>query len=185
MLRMNLVAVLALSLAVQSSAAQRGFPISVAAAEAEGAAFPRGAKPVNVPAVFSMPFAGSAERKCVTPRADDDDTPQLRSGDFIVRGRFVGEWGPHAKRANKFWWAPTHNPFEFPNALLLRATRLGHPDDAFRLAIADWAYPRRGYERESGFPSGVGFPKAGNWIVIATSGDDWGCFLISVGPEIR
>ncbi len=183
MLRKHFVAAIMLSLAARWSAGQKGIPTSVAAAEAEGAAFPRGAAPTFVSINFSHPFDGTAERKCVAPSATEGQSEQLRSGEILIRGQFVGEWGPEARRTNKFLWIPVHNPFEFPNALLLRAARIGHPEDAFRVAIADWGYEGRGHERESGFPSGVALPKAGSWMIIATAGDDWGCFLFSVATR--
>jgi hypothetical protein len=31
-----------------------------------------------------------------------------------------------------------------------------------------------------GYPSLVSFPKAGQWLVIATAGDDWGCLVVDV-----
>jgi hypothetical protein len=184
MRHVNVVAAVMLSLAACPAAAQMGIPASVAAAEAEGAALPRRAAPAPVAPDFTRPSGGTAARKCVAPSASDADASgQLRSGEFLVRGRFVGRFGLQALKASKIYWMPLHDPLDYPNALLIRATRIGHPDDAFRLAVADWAYPGHGHERDSGFPSLVTFPSPGTWLVLATMGDDWGCFLFPVAPE--
>jgi hypothetical protein len=184
MRQISVAAAMMLSVAVHPALAQMGIPTSVAAAETEGAAIPTHAAPASVAPDFARPFAGTASRKCVTPSATGNDTGgQLRSGEFIVRGRFAGPYGLRAERGGKFYWVPLHNPMDYPNALLIRAERIGHPDDAFRQAVADWAYPGRGHLHEGGFPSIVTFPSAGTWVVVTTAGDDWGCFVITVAPK--
>lgn len=180
----GVVAVLALVVTSHHAVAQKGIPSSTAAAEVEGAAFPKHAAPPSVAPDFARPFTGTAERKCVTPSAEGNDAGgQLRSGEFIVRGRFAGRFGPRAQTGSKIFWLPLHDPLDYPNALLIRAGRIGHPEDGFRQAIADWGYPGRGHEHEGGFPSVVTFPSAGTWVVIATSGNDWGCFIMTVAPK--
>lgn len=184
MRRISVAAAVMLVIAVHPALAQKGIPSSIAAAEAEGAAFPQHAAPPNVAPDFARTFAGTAARKCVAPSATGDDTGgQVRSGEFIVRGRFAGRFGPRAQTGSKIYWIPMHNPLDYPNALLIRGNRIGHPDDAFRLAVADWAYPGRGYEHEGGFPSVVTFSAPGTWVVVATAGNDWGCFVMTVAPE--
>ena len=180
----SVAAAVMVAVAAHTALAQMGIPSSVAAAEAEGAAFPRGAAPSIVAPDSARPFAGTETRKCVTPSATGNDTGgQLRSGEFIVRGYFAGRNGARAQHASKFLWVPLHDPLDYPNALLVRAERIGHPEDAFRQAVADWAYPGRDHKREGSFPSLVTFPSAGTWVVIATAGNDWGCFLVTVAPE--
>ena len=99
-----------------------------------------------------------------------------------MRTRVIGEWGLKAGRAHKILWLPLHNPYEFRDTLLIRAVRVDSPADSFRLSVPHWAYPGRAHMQESGFPSEVRFPTAGNWIVIATAGSDWGCFVLPVAP---
>ncbi len=182
--RITVVAVVALAVASRPAVAQKGIPASVAAAEAEGAAFPRHAAPSSVAPDFARPFAGTTSRKCVTPSATGNDAGgQVRSGEFIIRGLFAGRFGPRAETPGKVFWLPLHDPLDYPNALLVRAGHVGHPEDGFRQAVADWGYPGRGHEHEGGFPSLVTFPSAGAWVVVATAGDDWGCFVIAVAPK--
>jgi hypothetical protein len=169
------------SLAILSASPR--IPATVAAAEAEGASFPHGATPRIVDEVFSHAFSGTAARTCVAPPRDSIAGGSLRSGEFIVRGRFSGYWGPKANRDGKYLWAPLHNPYVYPapGGLLIRAARLGHPSDTVRVAEAHAAYSaRRDRFKEAAYPSLVRFPAAGEWLVIATSGKDWGCFLITV-----
>lgn len=181
----------ALALVMQGSvaAAQMGIPRSVAAAEAEGAVFPRGGTPAHVSPEFARPLSGTAERRCVAPTTAELGDPSsdlpLRSGEFLVRGGWAGEHGGlMATRPNKFSWLSLHNPLDSPNALLIRAARAGHPDDeVIREATAYWGYPGAGREHEGAFMSGITFPKAGTWLVIVTAGNDWGCFLFRVASR--
>ena len=169
------------------SAAQR-IPTTIPAAEAEGAAFPRSAAPHTVARDFRSPVSGTSERRCVVPPPDSLLGDTLRSGDFIVRGsigRRTGPMGHSLGRARKLLWEPLHNPYVYPtrSGLLVRAVRLGHSSDTLRLAVAHAAYPgiKMKYT-EAGYPSGFNFPSPGEWLMVATSGTDWGCFLLTIAP---
>jgi hypothetical protein len=35
---------------------------------------------------------------------------------------------------------------------------------------------------EVGYPSDFHFRSAGKWLMVATSGSDWGCFLLTIAP---
>jgi hypothetical protein len=138
---------------------------------------------------FARPLSGTVERRCVAPPPTGPGDPgselPLRSGEFLVRGGWAGEHGGlMATRPNKFSWLPVHNPLDHPNALLIRAARVGHPDeDALREATSYWGYPGHGREHEGAFMNGIIFPKAGTWLVVATAGSDWGCFLFRVASR--
>ena len=174
---------LVLALHAFPSAAQVGIPTSVAEAAADGAAYPRGAAPEHAAADFRRASGGTTERRCVAqyPAGSTADN-QLRSGEFIVRGPLVKDKSLVANRPNKIVWMPLHDPVAHPAALLLRASRIGHPGEGFRQAVDYLGYPGRGHEHEFFFVSGTTFPQPGTWVVIATAGDDWGCFLLKVGP---
>jgi hypothetical protein len=168
-------------LTVATVSAAQSVPATVEAAEAEGSSFPHGAWPAAVSSLFAQPFSGSAERKCVTPPSTDDSVRNgsLRSGDLIVRARLTGRWGLRANRAHKILWMPLHNPVEHPETLVIRAARVGHPADSLRQVLPHggaWS----GSKTNSGFPSGMTFPTAGEWLVVATAGNDWGCFLLTI-----
>jgi hypothetical protein len=79
----------------------------------------------------------------------------------------------------KILWMPLHNPFEYRSTLLVRAARLEDSADSLRQPVADWGY-QPGEKRESGFPSLFTFPHPGPWLVVATAGADWGCYIVPI-----
>lgn len=179
------------ALAVQGSWAQ-SIPLTVAEAEAEGAAFAHGLPPTVLQSLFGGAFGGTSARTC-TPSQPDESIPggSLRSGDIIIRSRLTGRWGLHAGRGHKILWAPLHGPSDTSTTmsfaewrtkaidhapLLIRAVRVGHPADSLRQIATGLT----GGPREFGFPSEVTFPTAGQWLVIASTDEDWGCFLLGV-----
>ena len=181
-------------LAAQVSRAQR-IPLTVAEAVAEGAAFPHAAVPLAVQPDFAGPFGGTSERVCAQQPNEPIPGGSLRSGDIIIRSRLTGRWGLHAGQGHKILWMPLHGPAdtstkmsfaEWRNKamehapLLIRAVRVGvgYPADSLRQTVIGLT----GGPRQFGFPSTVTFPTAGQWLVIATTGEDWGCFLLTV-PE--
>jgi hypothetical protein len=165
-------------LVVARSVTAQNIPTSVQAAQAEGASYRSAKAPSYTPSVFTEGFSGTAERKCATPPARDSGS--VRSGEIIIRSNgWSGTWGPRANRNTKILWRPLHNPFEYPDTLLIRAVRLDNPADSLRQQVPHWAWSSR-RKQESGFPSLVRFPTAGDWLVIGTAGPDWGCFVITV-----
>lgn len=186
-------ALLAIAVAMQVSRAQ-GISLTVADAEGEGLGFPHAAQPAVMPSMFYLPFAGTDRRVC-TRSLPDDSIPDgsLRSGEFLLRGRFTGPWGLHADKGAKMLWMPLHGPVSASAALsgrewrkeamkaaplLLRAVRVGYPADSLRQTVTGLA----GGPEQFGFPSDLRFPTSGEWLVVATAGDDWGCFLLTVAP---
>ena len=173
--KFSILAIAVIALSQQVSA--QSIPLSVAAAEAEGAAYPHGSAAVYTPTAFTSAFTGSTERRCtVQPSSAEANSGSVRSGEIIARTRLTGPWGLKANRGHKILWIPLHNPFEFRDTLLIRAVGIDSPADSFRISIPDWAYSP-GMKQESGFPSEVRFPTPGNWLVVATAGSDWGCFV--------
>jgi hypothetical protein len=157
-------------------------PTTIAEAEAEGARFAHGAPPATVPAAFGRrPFGGAVERRCVAAPVSDDSLPSgsLRSGDIIVRTRF-GERGLRAGRGGKALWIPLHGGPNVTSPLLLRAVQLGGPASALRQTVEGLARSGVRGRAEFGYPSAIRFPSAGRWLVVATAGDDWGCFVLDV-----
>lgn len=164
-------------LCVPRASRAQDIPRTVAAAEAEGAAFRREAAPTLVPAMFGgIPYEGSNDRRCVT-RAPNDSVPSgsLRSGELIVRTGFTGRWGLRADKPSKVVWFPLDAPSGHvaPGySLLIRAVHIGDPADTLRLTVPG--------ETRGSFPSLVRFRAPGQWLVVATTGADWGCFVLTV-----
>jgi hypothetical protein len=150
---------------------------SVAAAERDGATFRRSRPDVSTQAsLATRPFAGTTQRKCVDA-ASAYNIGGLRSGDIVARGRFGVQAGLRAARASKILWLPLHGRADqLDTPLLLRTVRLGQPPDSTRQTVARLVRSHG----EVGYPSSVIFPASGEWLLIATAGDDWGCFVLTV-----
>jgi hypothetical protein len=198
--RLALAMIVAMShtrgLAQSATPALKTLPIrtTVADAEAEGAKFPRGPRSEHPPAAFALTQPGTTERKCTNGPPTPTEfgiaaTPTaIRSGDFIIGGLIGGGQAANVGLQSKIWWAPYHNPHDYGTTLLVRAARLGASSDTFRYVQPDHAWPASGgwlrpppksdAEKDSFFPSGIRFPQGGRWLLIATAGDDWGCFIL-------
>jgi len=166
-------------MAIATPAGAQAIPTTPQAAEQEGAAFPRQAPPAQLHVFFSREFAGTAERKCVTaspPVAGGS----LRSGEFIIRSSLLTPTTQRPPNGYKVLWVPEHNPYEFHSTLLIRARRLAASSDSLRQEVADWAYQPGGPRTASAFPSLIDFPIGGRWLIVATAGPDWGCFVLGV-----
>jgi hypothetical protein len=160
-------------------------PLTVAAAEAEGAALPADPAPVMLPAAYlARSFAGSTERRCVQPVQDAGWPPSLRSGEMILGGYSSLRAG---KRGNKMLWMPLHDPGRKPVGFSIRGARLDHPSDTLRQTIATERGPARQVGRPTsfGFPSTVMFPTSGRWLIVANDNHDWGCFILDVADRVK
>ena len=169
----------------------QNIPATVREAEAQGADFAHGAPQVAQQPYFSdFPFGGTAERHCAVAARyvayTSAPNGSLRSGDFIVRGGFTdASWGGfQAIEEHKVLWLPLHgSSSRIP--LVVRAARIDNPADSVRFRVEGLAYAPRPSGRLYGYPSLVSFPSAGQWIVVATAGNDWGCFVVDVAPQSR
>ena len=174
-----LVAILA---ALANIVGAQTMPVTIAEAEAEGTSFAHADSAVSAQSLFTgAPFGGSDNRRCVRT-IPDAALPggSLRSGDFIIRTRFSGQFGLQAAKAHKILWIPLHGEALRGTSLVVRAVRIGYPADSVRLSFAGLA---RGGEITGptyGYPSTVLFSSAGQWLVVATAKDDWGCFVLDV-----
>jgi hypothetical protein len=174
----------------------RPIPPSIAEAEAEGAAFAREAAPSSLPYGFRPGnVRGTDERKCVPfpDRAVMSHTNawenSRRSGEFVVGGMITE--GLQAGVAAKVFWVPLHDPESRKAQLLVRSVRLGQPAITAQFSRSDYASSLKA-ERVSGetryvrdgdsifYPSGFSLPSAGQWLLVATSANDWGCFIVTV-----
>lgn len=143
----------------------RAIPEDIARAEAEAALYRRAAASTD----------SAAPRTCVT----GFDMGPAHSGEFTIGGNLSGLRGLRAAHAGKVWWIPVHRGRDMP-PLEVRARSLTNPRDTTRYSTATVAYTVSGATRTYFFPSGIMLPKPGRWIVVATSGDNWGCFILTV-----
>ncbi len=164
----------------------------IAHAEAEGAAFRRSPSPAVVPPMFAFPpdrrlfeehvgrdaFPGShgtANRTC----AEGHELGPIRSGEFLIGGQLGGKAAMIAGRPGKVWWAPLHNARNMP-PLLVRGRRLSAPNNTVRFSSRMVARSIGQPERHYFFPSEIIVPRPGRWLMIATSGANWGCFILGI-----
>jgi hypothetical protein len=162
----------------------QNIPATVREAEAEGADFAHEAPQLAQQTYFTdFPFGGTAERRCVMAAAyhlyTSAPNGSLRSGDFIVRGQFIdadrGEF--QAVKEHKVLWVPLHASSLRKTPLVIRAARVGNPADSVRFRIESLVH---GPPSLYGYISEVSFPSAGQWVIVATAGNDWGCFVLDV-----
>lgn len=167
----------------------QNIPVTIREAEAQGADFAHDAPQVVQQSYFTdSRFGGTAERRCVVAASYTAYTSapngSLRSGDFIVRGGFLdASWGGfHAVKGYKVLWLPLHGSSSQKPPLVVRAARIGSPADSVRFHIDGLAKGTGPSVPLYGYPSEVSFPSAGQWVIVATAGNDWGCFVLDVAP---
>ena len=190
MRRVSLTVALVIASTTQVVNAQN-IPATVREAEAQGADFAHDAPQVAQQSYFSdSPFGGTADRRCVVAASyvayTSAPNGSLRSGDFIVRGGFLdASWGGfQAVKEHKVLWLPLHGSASHKPPLVVRAARVGNAADSVRLRIEGLTHgTSRGSEPLYGYPSLVSFPSAGQWVIVATAGNDWGCFVLDVAPR--
>jgi hypothetical protein len=141
-------------------------PQTVEAAEAEGARHPKTSAMSTDHAMYAEAF-GPLERRCV----DAEKHVTARSGEFVA-----GPFDRHVLMAGnlrrKVWWAPKQTAVVPP--MQLRAVKVGAPEVTVTWTFTSVASNENGVF----FPTTVRFPEGGKWLVVVTSGDNWGCFLL-------
>lgn len=154
----------------------------ITAAEAAGAMHPRAERQKSVSAEWKEnAWWGSEERKCVEVRG----MGPVRSGEFIIGGELGGRPAILPRVPAKIWWAPLHNG-ERMDSLIIVGERLSSPMQ-MRLALGTVAFvmsPGQSIpptDREYFFPSGTVIPDWGRWLLVASSGPNWGCFIVTSG----
>ncbi len=125
----------------EASVAQNS-PATIAAAEAEGASYPRAPMPGTVSWAFNKPFGGTAERKCVAVRLTCRRRADHCGLATSSSARGCSSVWPQANGNYKVLWLPLHTPPDIRATLLLRATRIGQPADSIRTRIPAAGTPR-------------------------------------------
>lgn len=153
-----------------ATAASVGFPASIAAAEAEGAAHPRLDPPSQAPDTFAN-APGDTARRCVP--VERSDTRGVRSGGFAAGpfNYFYDTWRQHGE--SKVWWVPEH-PLRGVN-IIVRGVRLETPAETVRQEIVP--------NSPTFFPSLVALPRGGTWLLVVTGSPNWGCFVLTLPDE--
>jgi hypothetical protein len=144
-----------------------------AAAEREGTTYQRVAS-----------SSDAAPRTCALPWM----YAPAKSGEFRIGGQISPTFPLQAGRMGKIWWSPTHNTKDMP-PLLVRGRNMTTMKDTVRFTISSIATPVNPggprtpeSQRTYFFPSGTTLPTPGRWLVVATSGANWGCFVLTVVP---
>jgi hypothetical protein len=159
---------------------------SIAEAEDEGARYPRGPETGAVNDLESMTPFGSSDRQCV----DVGTNHEVRSGEFAV-GPFdlfpemrlkALEWGGNGV---KLWWIPRHIPTSYPPpansaSLLVRATRLDRSAGPRERSWSNWSRTVGSKPPVLFFATNPPLTSSGRWMVVATAGPNWGCFVLEV-----
>lgn len=160
----------------------------VAAAEREVATFPLKAEPPRrMKKLFtSADTHGTGARRCV---AGIGRGP-VRSGEFVIGGELSGKDPRDTRKgvAPKIWWSPLHHGPKME--LLVRGRHVGAGGE-YRFLGTTVAHSSQGpnqqtpiEEREYFFPSGIEFLHSGKWVVVATQGSDWGCFILTLPSPV-
>lgn len=76
----------------------------------------------------------------------------------------------------KIWWIPNQMPPLDGSVLLtLRAGKMDNPEKTVTRTFTEIANARTDTPF---FPTTILFPEKGDWLVVATAGNNWGCFII-------
>ena len=162
----------------QAGPASPDIPKSVNAAERDGASHPRGEPPATLgPSFADRSIQGTPERKCVAFPVGVEPLSR-RSGEVMVGGSIAAL---KAGKEGKVWWAPMHDPAAVKNTLIVRGARLDAAERTALFSSKEYAWPLvADGKKHAFFPSGYSLPEAGHWLLTVTSGDDWGCFVVTV-----
>jgi hypothetical protein len=159
---------------------------SIGEAEDEGVRYPRGPETGAVNDLESMTPYGSSERQCV----DVGTNHEVRSGEFVA-GPFdlfpdmrlkALEWG---RNGGKLWFIPRHIPPRYPPpadsaSLLVRATRLDRSAGSRERSWSIWSRAQGSKPPVLFFATNPPLTSSGRWMVVATAGPNWGCFVLEL-----
>ncbi|MDX2260088.1 MAG: hypothetical protein SFU84_00145 [Gemmatimonadales bacterium] len=106
----------------------------------------------------------------------------VRSGDFIA-GPFETYNDVWKQGYGKLWWHPSEMTPK-PPLLVVQATRLDEQAESRVFESSDIAWPSGPKESEATslkfYPTGIRLPSLGRWMLVATAGNNWGCFIHTI-----
>ena len=159
-------------------------PLTIAAAEHAAARYP---KPANDhrPQAPNEAWVGTAERRCVSVGAHD----VVRSGDFVV-GPFSAYPMVWQQGFAKLWWIPMQTPAAAAvgtgPSLVVYAVRIDSTIMPVVVERETLARPvrrlpeqlpvGRSVQQPLFYPSSFRLPTAGEWMLVAQAGANWGWF---------
>ena len=164
-------------------------PRSIAEAELQGSRSPRLPEPGEfVQRRLDMATVGTSDRRCVIV----GDANGARSGEMIgTPFRLWTEWwrrGPPPKLS----FATAHRPpIDDPVQLIIKAHRIDEPAASYVFigAVRVYRWPTVATAKLmqiqwSTAATKIDPPSSGRWLLVATLGADWGCFVLDLPPPI-
>ena len=148
-------------------------PRTMAEAEIMGSRHPRPSVSDSASALFlATSRGGTSARRCV------DAGTEVRSGEFVVRGLQLYNVIWH-QGASKLVWVPQYASWTSPVPLTVRATRLDGDND--QVVFQQPYLSHLGASTmDLMYPSGFRLPSVGRWMLVATAGPNWGCFVLTL-----
>jgi hypothetical protein len=146
-------------------------PRSITEAEYQGARYPVVGVSNNPRRSWDSLAGGTKERRCV----DVDKVSMAQSGDFIA-GPFASYNQNWRTGYGKLIWQPLLVPS--PHAPL--TVRAAHIDPSGETRVFDGLSITGNGTGTLFYPTGVHLPTSGRWLMVATAGNNWGCFVITV-----
>lgn len=174
-----------------------GYPRDVAQAEGDGARYPSQSFTGLLPAHFDEtregnkgplgPSGGTSARRCV----DGTAFWWARSGELVARPlvQNIQAWEPDGERWKLLFFLLHQDPSDaraagpYGDGLLVRAVSRSTPEQTY---VYESPTPHTAYRPEEqrevviDFPAFLRLPYAGEWILVATAGPDWGCFMVDI-----
>ena len=149
-------------------------PRSVLQAEARGSRHPLATANNEGASATNTSISGTRERRCV-----ETDSNAVRSGDFVA-GPFAYYNDIWRSGQGKLWWHPSEM-IPKPPLLIVQVTRLDQEGESRVFESSDIAWPS-GPEATSikFYPTGFRLPSVGRWMMVATAGNSWGCFVHTI-----
>lgn len=146
-------------------------------AEAEGVVYPQG--PLTGGVNDFRDVTGTSDRRCVETANNHD----VRSGEFVAGpfDLYPKIW--HEGHA-KLYWMPLYVPAKWPTTsdafqLRVRASPIGPNSAPQTYRLVNWARTV-GPDPALFFPSRTRLPSVGRWLLVATAGPNWGCFVFDL-----
>jgi hypothetical protein len=149
-------------------------PRSIVEAEYQGARYPAAGVPNNPRRSWDSLAGGTRERRCV----DVDNVSVAQSGDFIA-GPFALYNPVWRTGYGKLIWQSfqVSQPWRSNPLLTVRAARI---DPSGETRVFDGLSISTNGTGTLFYPTGVHLPTSGRWLMVATAGNNWGCFVITV-----